>query len=57
MEDGTRPKNKSIIGTKWVFRNKPDNDDIVSRNKERLVAKGYAQEEGIDYDETLCTSG
>ena len=46
-----RPKNKSIIGTKWVFRNKLDGDGIVTRNKTRLVAKGYSQEEGIDYDE------
>ena len=47
-----RPKNKSIIGTKWVFRNKLDEDDIVMRNKARLVAEDYSQEEGIDYDET-----
>ena len=47
-----RPKNKSIIGTKWVFRNKLDSDGIITRNKARLVAKGYSQEEKIDYDET-----
>ena len=49
-----RPKNKSIIGTKWVFRNKLDGDGIITRNKARLVAKGYSQEEGIDYDETYA---
>ena len=49
-----RPKNKSIIGTKRVFRNKLDGDGIVTRNKARLVAKGYSQEEGIDYDETYA---
>ena len=49
-----RPKNKSIIGTKWVFRNKLDGDGIVTRKKVRLVAKGYSQEEGIDYDETYA---
>ncbi|GJW13883.1 retrovirus-related pol polyprotein from transposon TNT 1-94 [Tanacetum coccineum] len=42
----------TIIGTKWVFRNKLDENDIVSRNKARLVAQGYNQQEGIDYDET-----
>nr|GEW23594.1 retrovirus-related Pol polyprotein from transposon TNT 1-94 [Tanacetum cinerariifolium] len=41
----------TIIGTKWVFRNKLDEKDIVSRNKARLVAQGYNQQEGIDYDE------
>ncbi|GKA51162.1 retrovirus-related pol polyprotein from transposon TNT 1-94 [Tanacetum coccineum] len=46
------PKNQSIIGTKWVYRNKLDENGIVSRNKARLVAQGYNQQEGIDYDET-----
>ncbi|KAL8134084.1 hypothetical protein AgCh_009232 [Apium graveolens] len=48
------PKNRSIIGTKWVFRNKMDENGIVTRIKARLVAKGYSQEEGIDYDETFA---
>ncbi|KAL8109911.1 hypothetical protein AgCh_025854 [Apium graveolens] len=48
------PKNRSIIGTKWVFRNKMDENGIVTRNKARLVAKGYSQEKGIDYDETFA---
>ena len=47
-------KDKAIIGTKWVFRNKMDEDGIVTRNKARLVAKGYSQDEGIDYDETFA---
>ncbi|GJX76877.1 copia protein [Tanacetum coccineum] len=44
----------TIIGTKWVFRNKLDKNGIVSRNKARLVAQGYNQQEGIDYDETYA---
>ncbi|GJW57220.1 retrovirus-related pol polyprotein from transposon TNT 1-94 [Tanacetum coccineum] len=48
------PKNMKIIGTKWVFRNKLDENGIVSRNKARLVAQGYNQQEGIDYDETYA---
>ncbi|GJZ34903.1 putative ribonuclease H-like domain-containing protein [Tanacetum coccineum] len=45
------PKGKRAIGTKWVYRNKKDERGIVVRNKARLVAQGYTQEEGIDYDE------
>ncbi|GJS12111.1 putative reverse transcriptase domain-containing protein [Tanacetum coccineum] len=42
---------KRAIGTKWVFKNKKDERGIVIKNKVRLVAQGYTQEEGIDYDE------
>ncbi|GJS18819.1 retrovirus-related pol polyprotein from transposon TNT 1-94, partial [Tanacetum coccineum] len=48
------PRNMTIIGTKWVFRNKLDENGIVSRNNARLVAQGYNQQEGIDYDETYA---
>ncbi|GJQ93756.1 retrovirus-related pol polyprotein from transposon TNT 1-94 [Tanacetum coccineum] len=51
----SQPKNMTIIGTKWVFRNKLDENGIVSRNKARLVAQGYNQQEGIDYDETYAS--
>ena len=44
----------SIIGSKWVFRNKLDEAGVITRNKARLVAKGYNQEEGIDYGETFA---
>ena len=43
------PEDKNVIGTKCVFRNKLDENGEVRRNKERLVCKGYEQEEGIDY--------
>ncbi|WVZ98408.1 hypothetical protein U9M48_043858 [Paspalum notatum var. saurae] len=49
-----RPKDKNIIGTKWVFRNKQDEHGVVVRNKARLVAKGYAQVEGLDFGETFA---
>ncbi|KAJ9557314.1 hypothetical protein OSB04_011928 [Centaurea solstitialis] len=49
-----RPEDKSIFDTKWIFKNKKDEDNIVVRNKARLVAKGYRQQEGIDYNETFA---
>ncbi|GJU68541.1 retrovirus-related pol polyprotein from transposon TNT 1-94, partial [Tanacetum coccineum] len=47
-------ENQTIIGTKWVFKNKLDENGVVSRNKARLVAQGYNQQEGIDFDETYA---
>ncbi|GKD27874.1 putative ribonuclease H-like domain-containing protein, partial [Tanacetum coccineum] len=48
------PNGKRAIGTKWVFRNKKDERGIVIKNKARLVAQGYTQEERIDYDEVFA---
>ncbi|KAJ9561128.1 hypothetical protein OSB04_006288 [Centaurea solstitialis] len=49
-----RPRKRTIIGSKWTFRNKLDEIGTIIRNKARLVAQGYRQKEGIDYDETFA---
>jgi hypothetical protein len=41
-----------MIGTKWVFCNKQDENGVVTRNKARLVAQGFTQVEGLDFEET-----
>jgi hypothetical protein len=48
-----RPKNHNVIGTKWVFQNKENEDGVVVKNKSRLVAQGYTQVDGLDFDETF----
>jgi hypothetical protein len=48
-----KPK-QNIVGTKSVFRNKQDEQRVVTRNKERLVAKGYSQVEGLDFNESFA---
>ncbi|GJV44886.1 putative ribonuclease H-like domain-containing protein [Tanacetum coccineum] len=48
------PYRKRAIRTKWVYKNKKDERGIVVRNKTSLVAQGYTQEEGIDYDEVFA---
>ena len=49
-----RSLENSIIGTKWVYRNKLDEHGIVIKNEARLVAQGYNQKEGIDYDKPFA---
>ncbi|XP_072074150.1 uncharacterized protein [Arachis hypogaea] len=48
------PNGKKVTGTKWIFRNKLGEDGSIVRNKDRLVAQGYDQEEGIDFDESFA---
>jgi hypothetical protein len=42
------------IGTKWVWKNKEGEKGEVVRNKSRLVAQGFSQKEGINYEETFA---
>ena len=49
-----RPEGEHIIGTKWIFCNKTDEESNVIRNKARLAAQGYSQIKGVDHDETFA---
>jgi hypothetical protein len=48
------PQDARIIGTKWVFQNKQDDQGVIVQNKTRLVAKGFSQVEGLDFGETIA---
>jgi hypothetical protein len=50
-----RPENYNVIGTKWVFRNRLNEDGMVIRNKARQVAQGYIQVEGLNFGETYAS--
>jgi hypothetical protein len=49
-----RPNDINVIGTKWIYKNKSDENGTVTRNKARMVAQGYTQVEGLDFDETYA---
>jgi hypothetical protein len=49
-----RPTNKNVIGSKWVYKNKMNEQGNIVRNKARFLCKGYAQIEGLDFDETFA---
>jgi uncharacterized membrane protein YciS (DUF1049 family) len=49
-----RLEGKNIIGSKWIFKNKLNEQGQVVKNKVSLVCKGYAQIEGLDFDETFA---
>nr|GEX90965.1 hypothetical protein [Tanacetum cinerariifolium] len=49
-----RPLCTNVINLKWLGKNKRDEENIVIRNESRLVAKGYAQKEGVDFEESFA---
>nr|GEX00512.1 retrovirus-related Pol polyprotein from transposon TNT 1-94 [Tanacetum cinerariifolium] len=48
------PLCKNVINLKWLWKNKRDEENTIIRNKSRLVAKGYAQKEGVDFEESFA---
>ncbi|GJU58929.1 retrovirus-related pol polyprotein from transposon TNT 1-94 [Tanacetum coccineum] len=48
------PEGRHAIKVKWLWKNKTDAKNIVIRNKSRLIAKGYSQQEGIDFEESFA---
>ena len=49
-----RPEEANVIGTKWLHKNKTDENGNMVRNKSKLVAQGYSQIEGVNFDETFA---
>nr|GEY46759.1 hypothetical protein [Tanacetum cinerariifolium] len=49
-----RPLCTNVINLKWLWKNKRDEENTIIRNKSRLVAKGYAQKEGVDFEEAFA---
>jgi len=44
----------NVIGTKWIYKNKSNENGTVTKNKARLVSQGYTQVEGLDFDEIFA---
>ncbi|XP_057246841.1 uncharacterized mitochondrial protein AtMg00820-like [Beta vulgaris subsp. vulgaris] len=49
-----KPEEKEVIGLKWVYKVKYNEDGSIQKYKARLVAKGYSQQPGIDFNETYA---
>ena len=49
-----RPQDRSVVGSRWIYKIMNVADGSVEKYKARFVAKGYAQKEGIDYEETFA---
>ncbi|GKU93099.1 hypothetical protein SLEP1_g6727 [Rubroshorea leprosula] len=47
------PKDNKVVSLKWVYKTKYNSDGSIHKHKARLIARGYMQQEGVDFDETL----
>ena len=48
------PNGREVIGLKWIYKTKFNEDGSIQKHKARLVAKGYAQQPGVDFHETFA---
>ena len=51
-----RPKNKSVVTSKWIYKIKRAANGSIEKYKARFVTRGFSQKEGIDYKETFATT-
>ena len=57
LEIVSRPKKKSIVTLKWIYKIKHTTDGSIEKYKARFVARGFSQKEGIDYEEKFAATG
>lgn len=49
-----RPKDKSVVTSKWLYKIKHGANESVEKFKARFIARGFSQKEGLDYDEIFA---
>jgi hypothetical protein len=49
-----RPKEKSVVSLKWIYKTKHTADGSIEKYKARFVARGFSKKQGIDYEETFA---
>uniref|UniRef100_A0A2N9IDT2 Reverse transcriptase Ty1/copia-type domain-containing protein n=1 Tax=Fagus sylvatica TaxID=28930 RepID=A0A2N9IDT2_FAGSY len=54
VRNQTFPNGREVIGLKWIYKTKFNEDGSIQKHKARLVAKGYAQQPGVDFHETFA---